>query len=115
LKLLVDRCAGRRVADWLRQQGHDVREAREQIPDPGDAALLRAAASEDRVLVTIDTDFGTLVFLGGLPHAGVIRLPDVPAPKRIALMEQILTRYGADALNGAIVTATETRIRYSRP
>lgn len=114
MKLLVDRCAGRRLADWLRQLGHDVREARDETPDPGDAALLQAAAAEDRVLVTIDTDFGALVFLGGLRHAGIVRLPDVPAAKRIVLMEQILARYGADELHGAIVTVTETRIRYSR-
>jgi hypothetical protein len=41
VKFFVDRCAGRRLAEWLRRQGHDVREARELSPDPGDASLLR--------------------------------------------------------------------------
>jgi hypothetical protein len=36
MKFLIDRCAGRRVAVWLRHQGHDVREATEITPDPGD-------------------------------------------------------------------------------
>jgi hypothetical protein len=43
------------VAQWLRQQGHDVEEARQQGPDPGDGALLRLAADQGRILLTIDT------------------------------------------------------------
>jgi len=114
VRFLVDRCAGRRLADWLRQAGHDVREAREQSPDPGDEALLRMAAQEGRILVTIDTDFGALVYLSGAAHAGIIRLPDVPGRRRIALMEQILSGRGAAELAGAIVTVTGNRIRFSR-
>jgi predicted nuclease of predicted toxin-antitoxin system len=45
-----------------------VREARESSPDPGDAALLNLAAEEGRILVTIDTDFGTLVYLAQARH-----------------------------------------------
>jgi predicted nuclease of predicted toxin-antitoxin system len=26
MNFLVDRCAGRRLADWLREHGHDVRQ-----------------------------------------------------------------------------------------
>ena len=115
MKFLIDRCAGRRVAEWLRQRGHDVREAREYWPDPGDAALLQAAAAEGRILITIDTDFGALVYVTGASHAGIIRLPDVPARDRIALMEQILARYDEPGLSGSIVTVTGTRIRFSRP
>ena len=58
MKFLIDRCAGRILADWLRKQGHDVVESRELGPDPGDRALLDWAAKETRILVTIDTDFG---------------------------------------------------------
>jgi predicted nuclease of predicted toxin-antitoxin system len=60
--------------------------------------LLRSAAEEGRILVTIDSDFATLVYLAGAAHAGIIRLPDAPAPARIALMEQSLTRHGKSAL-----------------
>jgi predicted nuclease of predicted toxin-antitoxin system len=76
-------------------------------------ALLRMAAEEARILVTIDSDFGTLVYLLGAAHAGIIRLPDVPAAKRIALMADLLDRYGAE-LPGSIVTIRGERIRISR-
>jgi predicted nuclease of predicted toxin-antitoxin system len=72
------------------------------------------AADEKRILVTIDTDFGTLVYVSGAAHAGIIRLPDVPADARIKLMDQILTRHDEPELAGAIVTVRGTRIRFSR-
>jgi predicted nuclease of predicted toxin-antitoxin system len=113
LKFLVDRCAGQRLASWLEAKGHDVRPAWQQEPDPGDTALLRIAAEEGRILVTIDSDFGTLVYLLGAAHAGIIRLPDVPAAERIALMADLLNRYGTE-LPGSIVTIRAGRIRISR-
>jgi predicted nuclease of predicted toxin-antitoxin system len=113
VKFFVDRCAGRRLAAWLRGQGHDVRDARESSSDPGDAGLLQLAVEEGRILVTIDTDFGALVYLAGAAHAGTIRLPDAPAATRIALMEQILARHGEADLASAIVTVTGSRIRFT--
>ena len=80
MRFLVDRCAGRRLADWLREQGHDVLEVSALGRDPGDAALFRLAADQERVLVTIDTGFGTLIHLRAQAHAGLIRLPDVLPP-----------------------------------
>lgn len=115
MKFLVDRCAGRRLADWLRSKGHDVVESRERGPDPGDRALLQWAATEGRVLVTIDTDFGKLVFVEAIPHCGLVRLPDVVAEVRITLMQQILARHGQALETGAIITVRGGRIRVSRP
>ena len=67
------------------------------------------------ILITIDTDFGTLIFLRGAPHAGIIRLPDVTALRRISLMQQVLARRSEAELADAIVTVTENRIRLSWP
>lgn len=115
MKFLVDHCAGRRLADWLRQQGLDVREAKQIRADLGDAALLQIAAAEKRILITIDTDFGALIFLGSAAHAGLIRLPDVPAAKRIALLQQVFATRSEDELTSAIITLSENRIRFSQP
>jgi len=114
LKFLVDRCAGQRLADWLREQGHDVLASREVGEDPGDEALLRRAATEGRVLVTIDKDFGKFLYLKGEGHQGLVRLPDVLVEVRIRLMEQILKDHGTDLAHGAIVTVRGDRIRISR-
>jgi predicted nuclease of predicted toxin-antitoxin system len=115
MKFLVDRCAGQRLAAWLRAQGHDVLASWDAGLDPGDQALLERAAAEGRILVTIDTDFGELVYVQAVPHAGIVRLPDVPAEERIALMTQVLERHH-DALEAqAIITVRGGRIRVSRP
>ena len=114
MKFLIDRCAGRLVAEWLRKEGHDVVESRELGPDPGDRALLEWAATEARILVTIDTDFGQLIFLENLPHAGVVRLPDVSSYERQFLMQDLLTRYKSDLESGAIITVRGGRIRISK-
>jgi predicted nuclease of predicted toxin-antitoxin system len=114
VKFLIDRCAGSRLAQWLRAEGHDVDEARHRGTDPGDETLLGWATSEGRVLVTIDTDFGTLLRLRGQAHAGLIRLPDVPPSTRIALMEEILQRHGAEDLTRLVITVKGSRIRVSR-
>jgi predicted nuclease of predicted toxin-antitoxin system len=83
-------------------------------PDTGDLDLLRRAADDGRVLVTIDTDFGTLLHTRSAPYAGLIRLSDVPAAVRIALMAQILRDHIPAELNRSIVTVRGHRIRISR-
>ena len=115
MRFLVDRCAGHRLAEWLHSQGHDVLESPELGPDPGDRALLERAAAEGRILVTIDTDFGELVYVEEVPHAGLVRLPDVPAEQRIALMTEVLDRHQQALETQAIITIRSGRIRISRP
>ena len=114
MKFLIDRCAGRLLADWLRKQGHDVVESLELGPDPGDRALIGWAAKEARILITIDTDFGELIYVENLSHTGLVRLPDVPARERILIMEDLLTRYETELQNTAIITVRGGRIRISQ-
>ena len=73
--------------------------------------LLNWAATESRILVTIDTDFGELIFVQNQRHAGLVRLPDVLATQRIDLMAQVLTRYPRELESGAIITVRGGRIR----
>ncbi len=115
MKFLVDRCAGQRLAAWLRAQGQDVVASWDCGPDPGDQTLLERAAAAGRVLVTIDTDFGELVYVQAVPHAGMVRLPDVPAEERIALMAQVLERHHEALEARAIITVRRGRIRIARP
>ena len=78
MRFLIDSSAGQQIADWIRRNGHDVIEIRQLGPDPGDRAILGLSVRDNRILVTIDTDFGELVFSHGLRHAGLVRLPDTP-------------------------------------
>jgi len=114
MRFLVDRCAGRRLAEWLNSQGHDVLESRTLGPDPGDRALLEIAYEQGRTLITIDTDFGQIAYLDRIAHSGIIRLPDVPSERRIKLMETLLREHSQDLDAGAIITIKGERVRISR-
>lgn len=93
--------------------GHDVVEAAQLGPDPGDRTLLRFAHDEHRILITMDADFGELIHLHDQPHAGLMRLPDVPVPERIALMAELISRYRPALEERAIVTVRGGRLRIS--
>jgi predicted nuclease of predicted toxin-antitoxin system len=71
------------------------------------------ATREDRILVTIDTDFGRMVH-GGAKHAGLLRLPDVPAAARIELLADVLRRHGEELSSHSVITVKNGRIRISR-
>lgn len=113
MRFLVDRCAGRRLADWLHGQGHDVVEARTLGPDPGDLALLELAARDERILVTLDSDFAKLVYLEGVAHAGLLRLPDVRSDERVRFMKVVLEHHAKELQAHAVVTVRGERIRIS--
>src|SRR5438552_8604809 len=113
MRFLIDRCAGTLLADWLRTQGHDVIESRERGPDPGDSILLEWAVQESRILITIDTDFGQLVFLEGQSHSGLIRLPDVPSNERLEILKELLERFRNELEAHAIITVRGAKIRIS--
>ncbi|MBI4384505.1 MAG: DUF5615 family PIN-like protein [Nitrospinae bacterium] len=103
------------MAEWLKQHGHDVVESRERSAVLGDRAILEWAVAENRIVVMMDKDFGDFVFLERKGHCGLVRLPDVPVEKRIALMSMILADHGNDLLTQAVVTVRGERIRISRP
>ena len=83
-------------------------------PDPGDSVLLELATKQSRILITIDTDFGQLVFLAGQPHAGLIRLPDVPTHERLEIIKELLNRFGQELESQAIITVRGGKVRISK-
>lgn len=113
MKFLVDRCAGRRVADWLLAENHDVLFSPDLGRDPGDEKLLEIAGEHGRVLISIDTDFGKLIYHEHRQHTGLVRLPDVPGFERIEIMRILLRDYSDALQRGAVITVRGNRIRVS--
>jgi len=102
----------------LQAAGHDVKRIEDWPADPGDEAILSVAGGESRVLVTLDKDFGTMIIVRNLPHAGIVRLVGVPAGRQAAVCLAVLARYGDELKTGAIVTVEPGRVRVraaSRP
>ena len=64
--------------------------------------------------MTIDTDFGKLIHLHDVAHTGLVRLPDVPAERRIALIAELIEHHDEALEAGTVVTIRGGRIRISR-
>src|SRR6266704_2359765 len=104
MKLLVDACAGRKLALQLRQTGHDVVFVGEWDKDPGDDEILTIARTEQRVIITRDKDFGALAVRDKLPNCGIVRLVELSPAWEIELCAQALARHDAEVMLGALVT-----------
>ncbi len=73
LRILANENVPGEAVAALRSEGHDVLWARTYAPGRTDEAVLQQAQAENRVLLTLDKDFGELAFRWGLPAScGVI-------------------------------------------
>ena len=80
MRFLADQDVYHLTVALLRSHGHDVLTAREAaLSQSPDLALLTYARQQQRILVTRDTDFGSLVFAGEAPSNGVILLRLTPS------------------------------------
>jgi len=69
----------------LRNAGHDVLWIRESTPGSPDEIVLAQAKAEDRLLLTFDKDFGSLVFRRGKTVAAGLVLFRISQPSAMAV------------------------------
>lgn len=112
MKFLLDVCASSHsLRTLLTNLGHEVRLVGESNPRCSDETILLQAYQEGRLVVTIDKDFGELVFVQRRPHAGIVRFLDMPITEQVAAMRELLSTYRADLESGAMIVVTRGRIR----
>lgn len=91
--------------------GYDAVWVGEWDADPGDEEILAIAYREERILITLDKDFGEMTIVRGLPHAGMLRLVNLITTQQSQVCLQVLSRYGDELSVGAIITAELGRVR----
>lgn len=75
MNLLADESVERQIVERLRRDGHTVLYVAEMKPGITDAAVLGRANDATAILLTVDKDFGELVFREGrLSSGGVVLL-----------------------------------------
>ncbi|MCF6351803.1 MAG: DUF5615 family PIN-like protein [Cyclobacteriaceae bacterium] len=73
MKFLADENFPKQSVNWLRKQNIDITSIREVNPGISDLKVLEIAIAESRTILTLDSDFGTLIFkFNQKPKAGVI-------------------------------------------
>lgn len=112
MRILVDVSAGRTVAQTIRSLGHDSIFVSDVDARMADDQILSWAAREDRLLVTMDKDFGELIYRSGQFHSGVLllRLEAAQSSEKAQVISEILTVH-ADELRGRFSVYQNGRLR----
>jgi len=111
VKLLLDSCVWGGALAELRTAGLDAVWAGEWERDPGDEEILRRALAEERVLVTLDKDFGHLAVALDRPHPAIIRLVGIGARQQAATILYLVETHRLELTQGALLTVEPGRLR----
>ncbi len=117
MKFLIDMPLSPLLADWLRAKGHDATHAIHLAMDRApDSEILERAQTDQRVVITADSDYPRLLAITRAEGPGIIlfrggNYSDQEALERIShVLETILP----EILNHSIVVIEKQRIRRRR-
>jgi predicted nuclease of predicted toxin-antitoxin system len=115
MKFLIDNALSPALATLLEQAGHDAVHVRSLgLLHADDDVIFDRAAVEDRVLVTADADFGTLLALRSSREPSVIQFRGEGSRKPDELSRTLLANLPQlehSLENGSIVTFEPARVR----
>jgi len=117
MRFLVDNALSPAVAEGLCQAGHDAVHVRQYgLQAASDEVIFERAAQEDRILLSADTDFGTILALRREKKPSVVLLRRVthrPA-SQVALLLANLPQLEALLGAGSIVVFDRGHVRIRR-
>jgi predicted nuclease of predicted toxin-antitoxin system len=115
MKFLADENFPRPAVHMLREQGFEVAWATEDSPGSADEDVLTQCANNQLTLLTLDKDFGELVFQRGLPAECGVILFRVEAESPAQFSEIALAALRSrDDWNGCFSVIGRGRIRMRR-
>jgi predicted nuclease of predicted toxin-antitoxin system len=114
VKLLLDENIGIKTYNFLEEKGINVDTVINSVSGATDKEVLKKAVDENRIAVTLDRDFGRLVFQDPKEHIGVLFLRlKKETPENISqTIARVVKNYSVD-IYGKFVTVTDSKIRFS--
>jgi len=90
LRFLVDVGVGKKVENYLKLH-YDIKCVRDIDPKMSDGNILKIAVADNRMIVTMDKDFGELAYNSKLYHTGVLllRLEDANGEEKAEIVSKI--------------------------
>ena len=113
-KFIVDVGVGRIIEAWLIEQDFTVISIRSLNAEMTDTAIVELATKEGAIIITMDKDFGDLIFKSKIQHKGVLllRLEDAVAEEKLAVIQNIFPEYLLSVQNNfAVYQNGRLRIR----
>lgn len=115
MRFLIDNALLPALAVGLAEQGHDVVHVRDLgLAAADDEVVLQVAAEQDRVLVSADTDFGTLLAVWAQSKPSVIlfrRGSERRTELQLGLLLANLSEIEAALDAGSVIVFAQDRIR----
>lgn len=115
--LLLDQGVPKTAAQRLREINIDTVHVSELgMSTAIDADIIEFANQEGRVIVTLDSDFHTLLAISSAKEPSVIRvrIEGLKAPAYLPLLQTILSECKQDLEHGCAITVQDKRIRVHR-
>lgn len=111
MRFLADMGIAMRTVQWLRHAGHDAVHLREQgLKRLPDGQIIDKARTEERIVLTMDLEFGYLLAVSGgnLPSVILFRLSNEHPDAVNARLADVLAQCAAELLQGAIISVRDT-------
>ena len=113
MNLLADESVEFPIIQALKIAGHRVESISELSPSITDEEVLDYARRHLLLLLTIDKDFGDLVFRLKMPSCGIVllRMPELKNKEKIPLILDVLEKFEKELTKAfSVVTANKVRV-----